>query len=74
MRSNGHFNRLPPDIRETILHHLAEHSGKQPISISQVVHILGERRLRVELSEAALKSSIAEAAIQRGFSVAFDGT
>ncbi len=71
----GYFKRLPPEIRETILLHLAEHKGsRQPISISRVVHMLGERHLTVELSETALKSSIAEAAIREGFDVAFDGT
>lgn len=75
MPRNSYFQRLPPEIREAILLHLAERKGsRQPISIVQVVHMLGERQLHVELSEKALKSSIAEAAIREGFDIAFDGT
>ena len=38
------------------------------------MHLLCERGMDVELSEASLKSSIAEAALEKGFNVAFDGT
>lgn len=75
MHTTSYFKRLTPELREAILLHLAEHKGsKRPISITQVIHMLGERQLHVDLSEPALKNSIAEAAISEGLDVAFDGT
>jgi hypothetical protein len=74
MGSASYFRRLPPEIRETILEYLDEQDGVSPVSVASVVHLLGERHLHVELAETSLKSSIAEAAIKRGFNVAFDGT
>ena len=74
MHRTGFFNRLPPEVRATILNQLEAHTGERPISIAQIVHALGEQRLHVELSESSLKSSIAEAALARGLDVAFDGT
>lgn len=68
------FNRLPPDVRAIILSRLEEHSRDSPVSVSAIVHMLGERQLRVDLSETSLKSSIAEAALKKGLNVAFDGT
>jgi hypothetical protein len=70
----GYFKRLPPEVRAKILEQLEEHAGDRPVSIAQIVHLLGESRLHVELSETSLKSSIAEAALQKGFDIAFDGT
>lgn len=75
MHNTSYFKRLSPELQKAVLLHLEEHKGsEQPISIARVVHMLGERQLHVELSETALKSSIAEAAIREGFNVAFDGT
>lgn len=68
------FNRLPPEVRAMILSKLEEHSSESPVSVSEMVHILGERQMHVDLSEATLKSSIAEAALKKGLNVAFDGT
>lgn len=75
MHHTSYFQRLTPELRAAILLHLSEHKGSaQPISISKVIHMLGERQLHVDLSEPALKNSIAEAAIEQGLNVAFDGT
>ena len=68
------FHRLPPEVRATILDHLEEHAGDRPVSIAQIVHMLGEHHLHVELSETSLTSSIAQAALHKGFNIAFDGT
>ena len=69
-----YFNRLPGQSQATILEYLDQHDRASPVSVASVVHLLCERRAHVELSEVSLKNSIAEAALQRGFSVAFDGT
>lgn len=68
------FKRLPPYVREQVLVQLQTQSETEPVSISRVVHLLSEEGVKVEMSEIALKSSIAEAALERGFVVAFDGT
>jgi hypothetical protein len=70
----GFFKRLPPEVRAVILEHLEDHAGDRPVSVAQIVRKLGESRLHVELSETSLKSSIAEAALHKGFDIAFDGT
>ncbi len=69
-----YFNRLPPNVRETILTQLSGRRRDQPVSIAEVVHMLGDHYHGIDMSEASLKSSIAEAALERGFVVAFDGT
>ena len=74
MHGTGFFKRLPPPVRATILDQLEKHSGESPVSVAQIVHALGEHRMHVELSESSLKSSIAEAALAKGYDVAFDGT
>ena len=74
MGRRGFFHRLPPEVRATILGRLETHDSELPVSVAEMVHMLGTHQLHVDLSEVSLKSSIAEAAIERGLSVAFDGT
>lgn len=68
------LKRLPPDIRVAVLSLLDDHAADRPVSIAGIVHALGEHHHGIQLSEPALKSCIADAALQRGFVVAFDGT
>ena len=74
MGRSGFFHRLPPQVRARILSRLEQQNSDSPVSVSEMVHMLGELQMHVDLSEVSLKSSIAEAALEKGLSVAFDGT
>lgn len=73
MSASVQLNRLPAEIRETILRHLHSRGYSRPISTAEAILATRKQIPSCRMSDAELTDIVARQAIDQGFDISFDG-